>query len=341
MSTPTTTGKTNVRYADPNAPMRILVHGEPGTGRKTFCAQAPSPVFLCLDRDEPPAGVPYWDIPHDGENIRLRDLLVALERFTSEAHANKTLVIHSMAAIEALFIDEIEEDLQRKADDSEEGGPRTFSEYNDENRGGGYELIANHWKSLFSYLDSVQRKCGVHVVLIAETRYNTALGFDSDPSDKRTTFSRATIDAGGQKATGLVKRWAEYMLFLDVKPVTVSEVTEDGSKVHTDHVRFINCTQLPEVDAHCAGAVPWPDFIEFHVEQGFDWFFRNAMLIRKYGKELPSRLRAALKEAMTKMPAADVQILGEAFTNAVKQHDYAGAKQMLEFATEVAKIGGS
>lgn len=330
MSTPTTSKKPNVRYADPNAPMRILVHGEPGTGRKTFCAQAPNPVFLCLDRNGPPRGVPCWEIVHnDGDAIRYPDVVAALSRVVDESHEYKTVVVQSMDAIQALIIKEIEEETGQ-----------TFSAYNDENRGGGYELIAEHWETFYNYLDVVQRKRNVHVVLIADSRYNAAFGVDSGPTEKRSPFSRATIDTGGQKATGLAKRWAEYMLFLDVKPVTTSSFDETGHKQQTEYVRFINCTQLPEVDAHCAGAVPWPDFIEFHVDHGFDWFLRNAMLIRKYGKELPSRLKALLKETLTKVPPADVQALGEAFTNALEQHDYAGAKQMLEFATSVAGIGG-
>jgi hypothetical protein len=300
-----------------NKPLKVLVHGERGIGITTFFAHAPDVLFLSLDGGTDRMDVTKWQ----GELATLSDLEVAIEQLASSRHDFRSIAVEGVEAIEGLIIDRIEERLQRDAEETD--GPTTFDEYNDEARGGGWDLVRTEWRGLFQRLDALRAR-GMNILMSAPTQLVERRSVQDFPIHRFVPQIR-----GGQGVGNLLRGWFDHILYvadeevLDVvddvivtcKRCKTTLAVVEGSSVdlfdkgitscsHSwcirretkktptgKSVRFMHCTQTPWHDAKCHGGIEWPDRILFDVEHGWRRFSTNARLIREHGRALPTFLR--------------------------------------------------
>ncbi len=87
----------NVARSTPKPP-RIIIFGDPGIGKSTFGAQAPSPIFIqCED------GLGTLDVPAFPLASRYEDVLEAIGALYQEDHEYQTVVIDSLDWLEPLI----------------------------------------------------------------------------------------------------------------------------------------------------------------------------------------------------------------------------------------------
>jgi len=310
-------------------PIRLLVHGESGSGRTTFLTWASSPIFISLDRGaEFHRNLPRIRTPREGrwtaDSVRY-----AIRWLSTEEHDFKTVVIESLEVLERLLIDEIEARLVQKAE-REGDGPRTFNELNDEERGGGFDLLADAWREILLLLEELQRKKGMDVALSATTSFEAFMTLSSE------LVMKATIGLS-KKVSRLTKSWADYVFFIEAEEVrnVQEETPPPGRRRYCQ--RFLCCTLQPDVDAKARGELPWPQRIACEVAQ-YKWFLSNASLVNAYGRDLPAWLNARLSEVLGDTKGELVDYINESFQRELDDCNYDGALTVIGVAR--SSLGG-
>jgi hypothetical protein len=171
-------------------PLRVVLYAPEKTGKTTFAARAPSPIFLGTEDG-------FGDItptPPIHDPSSWTDALTFLRVLRSEQHDYKTLIIDTVDFLEPLCWEHV---CKREGVDSIE------------KIGGGYgkgHLAAQlEWRNLLADLDRLRAK-GMTIILLAHSKTHTFQNPDGED------YSRYTL-AMNEKSAGLIKQWADIVLF--------------------------------------------------------------------------------------------------------------------------------
>jgi hypothetical protein len=181
-----TTGKVQEPYS-------LTIFGQPGCGKTTFAAGAPSPIFLPCEN-----GTGHLDVARFPQPESWGDVRAAAQTLLKEKHDFKTFVIDTLDAAEPLCWQEVMA-----------GDPKKPKSIDEAHGGYGRGVAAAQvlWRGLLGDLDLLLRN-GMNVVLIAHAK---VAKFKS-PDLAVEPFDRWELRLA-PSASALMKEWPKGLFF--------------------------------------------------------------------------------------------------------------------------------
>jgi hypothetical protein len=219
---------TNIHPATATLPPRILVHGAEGTGKTTFAAKFPAPVFIQTE-DGCPSKL---TINTFGVLDSYKSVLGCLSFLGTQQHSHRTLVVDSLDLLEPL--------IWREACTA--NGWTTIETVG---YGKGYVVADNYWLDFLAGLDFVRRECGMTIVLLA----HSAIERIDDPRAASYTAYGLRLH---KRARGLVQDWADLIAFLAPDLNITSEdlgFSKKRTRADGGSTRWLHCEGRPSFTA--------------------------------------------------------------------------------------------
>lgn len=219
----------DIRGGPIEAPHRVLVYGVEGSGKSTFAASAPAPLFLGME-----GGTIRLDVQRLPEPRTWADVLEAVAFVRNEDHPFKTLVVDPLNWIEPMCWHAVT------------GGKPIDAKPFD--YGKGYVAALALWRTLLEQLERVWIERKIHVVLVAHAEIKR---FENPMGEAWNHY----VPAMNEKASGLFKRWVDHVIF--VAPEQVARKGEDGRVVGKGTgIRMAYAAPCPAFDAKGRGIAP-------------------------------------------------------------------------------------
>ena len=230
-------------------PHRIVGYGPEGIGKSSFAAGAPNPVFLPLED-----GTNHLDVARLPRAETWREAREAVRLLATEKHEYQTLVIDTLDALEALLWRHMVE-RDRFADEKQKTPLKDIEGYG---YGKGYTKALEDWRGLLKDLETLSAK-GMHVILLAHSwvkSFKNPAGEDYDRYELKLH----------QKAAGLIKEWAESVLFMNYETFAKKDERTKRVRGIDTGARLIFTERRAAYDAKHRGNLPeslplsWADF---------------------------------------------------------------------------------
>lgn len=189
-------------------PRRTMVYGVHGIGKSTFCACAPSPLFIATEEGINDLAVDR--VRWDGRD-QARELAEVMEAIEWIGHSKpcKTLVIDSADWLERLVFDRVAKDR----------GVKSIDDIPYRN---GYKQAVSYWEGVLRALDWL-RGLGIAIMM---TSHATIERFNDPQTDPYDTY-RPDLDKG---SSNMVQEWCDEVLFANYR-VATRKVDEHFGKV--------------------------------------------------------------------------------------------------------------
>jgi hypothetical protein len=288
-------------------PMRVVLYGPEKIGKSTFAADAPNPIVLGAED-----GTSEIDVARMPEPTNWQDILDAIRVLTDEPHNYKTLILDTLDWTEPhcwKVVCDKGDDKGKKKDAIEDFG-----------YGKGYNKAVDEWRVLLQRLDMLRAKRGMHIILLAHSHVKAFHNPDGDDYDRYEMKMNA-------KGAGVVKEWADAVLFANYEISTVTK--GDGLNVKSVGIsqgaRVVYTTRRASADAGNRYGLPaklplsWESFVE---------------AVEKGAPQDPSRLLAAIN---TLLPQVDAETRSKAQGWLAKG---ANAKDALKLSQLADKLRG-
>lgn len=196
-------------------PTRVVLYGVEGIGKSTFGADAPAPIFLGAEDGTSQLDVTRFPSPESWQEV-----LDAVRLLTNETHPYQTLVVDTLDWAEPLLWAFI---CQRDAQ-------KNIEAYG---YGKGYQAALDEWRVFLAALERMRAAKGVNVILVAHSWIKPFKNPEGDDFDRYEMKLNT-------KASGLVKEWADCVLFANFEVLTqrddkkrVRGVDSDARVIHT------------------------------------------------------------------------------------------------------------
>jgi len=168
-------------------PLRTLIYGEPGVGKSSFAAQAPSPLFLCAEDGAGQIDVPKQSVTSWSHMLEILQECVELKGY-------ETIVIDTLDALEDMLTADIVTEAKVASINSGELG-----------YGRGLGALTLQWRPLIAALDRV-RASGKNIMTIAHGQVKKV----NDPTiGEYDRFAPKLYE----KVWGLMNEWSDDVLF--------------------------------------------------------------------------------------------------------------------------------
>lgn len=223
-------------------PHRVVLYGVEGIGKSTFAATAPSPIFLGAED-----GTAHLDVARLPAPQSWSDVLDAIETLTTEGHEFQTLAVDSLDWIEPM----VWSDLCRRND---------MKSIEDFGYGKGYVAALDEWRKFLSAIERLQTTRKMHVVLIA---HSVVKPFKNPEGPDFDRYQMKLHD----KAAGLVKEWAEDVLFANYQTFANKDERTKRVKGVSTGARLVYTVRTAAYDAKNRHNLPeemplgWEDFV--------------------------------------------------------------------------------
>lgn len=224
-------------------PLRTLIYAAEGLGKTTFAANAPSPVFVPVEDGTNHLDVPRFPVPESWQ-----DILDAISELTTADHEFQTVVIDTVDAAEALLWAHICQRYGVATLDDVGGG-----------YGRGFSVALDEWRRLLSAIERLQKAKSVNVLLLAHSwikPFKNPAGADWDRYELKLN----------NKAAGLLKEWADDVLYCGFETFTVKDEKTKRIKGVSSGARLIYTQRTASFDAKSRHSLPetlplnWADF---------------------------------------------------------------------------------
>lgn len=194
-------------------PPRLLVFGEGGTGKTTFAASAPSPLFIAAEDGQ-------YVLDKDGKELEVATVRVHSysEVFGVLSNWNpkyKTVVFDTLDEMEKLVCEEILKERGKKS-------------MEDEAYGALYKHLGEKFKRLLVALESLQAKHNVTVIFLAHTQRRDIV----NPDGPDYTLTDIKLFQGKQPSTRPgddIHQWVDDFMY-----ATVERMVKNDKSVSTD-----------------------------------------------------------------------------------------------------------
>jgi AAA domain len=241
-------------------PSRYILHGCEKTGKTSFAAYTPSPVFIQTKGE---TGLETLieagrlsEVPHFPEIQSFDGIVQAIEELIEQPHDYKTLVIDTLNGAERLCHEEV-----CRRDYGGDMGERGFTGYMR-----GYEVSLVDWRNLLTMLDTLREKRRMAILCLCHTKvkpFRNPEGADYD---------RYAPDMH-DKTWGLSHKWSDAVLFLNYETFVDEKDPKKRGKATSTQARILyterhaaydagNRFGLPnEIDMGNSGQEAWNNFI--------------------------------------------------------------------------------
>lgn len=183
-------------------PRRVVLYATEKVGKSTFAAGAPSPIFICSED-----GTSQLDVSRFPEPKCFSDVLDAIQVLLAEPHGFKTLVLDTLDWLEPLV----------HAHVCEKNG---WANIETPGYGKGPSAALDQWRLLLARLEELQKKRGMHIILLAHSWIKTFKNPEAVGDYDRYELKLSP------KASGVIKEWCEAVLFANHETLT----TEKGGR---------------------------------------------------------------------------------------------------------------
>lgn len=223
-------------------PKRIVLYGVEGIGKSTFGANAPKPIFIGAED-----GTAHLDV----ERLTIetwRDLLDVVRLLTNDPHEYQTFVLDTLDWVEPMLWDFI-----CKRD--------SMANVEAYGYGKGYITALDEWRVLLAALERMQAARKMHVILLAHSWIKPFKNPEGDDFDRYEMKLHA-------KAAGLIKEWAETVLFTNYETFASKDAKTKRVKGVSTGARLMYTTRCAAFDAknrnNLADFLPlsWAEFVE-------------------------------------------------------------------------------
>ena len=218
-------------------PPRVIIYGVQGIGKTTLAGFAPDPVFIPVE--DGVKGRQAFPKPQS-----YNEILEAIDFLLTQDHPFRTLVIDSLDAVEPLLWSHVCTAHEKRAID-------------DFGYGKGYDRAVDEWRSgMLAGLDALREQRGMMIALVAHSQVVKVEPPETDPYDRYQMRLH-------KKAEALLVDWADALLFVNYKVVTVKRggASDDDRRRGTGTgARSIFCNERPAWRAK--NRYDFPDSIE-------------------------------------------------------------------------------
>jgi hypothetical protein len=222
-------------------PISVVCFGPEGVGKSSFGAGAPRPIFVGAEDGTAQLDVERMPAPESWD-----DILDAVRVLTTEPHEYKTIVLDTLDWIEPLIWAHI----------CARDGEANIEAYG---FGKGFQVALDEWRRLIVALEGLMRTKGMNVVLLAHSWIKTF----KNPAGE--DFDRYELKIHG-KAAGLVKEWAEAVLFANWETFAKKDEKTKKVKGVSTGARLLYTERKAAYDAKNRYSLPeelplsWDDF---------------------------------------------------------------------------------
>jgi len=195
----------------------IVIYGTPKVGKSTWAANAPSPIFIDLERGSYSLDVARID---KSDINSFKDVMAILRELYSEEHDYKTVVIDSIDWLERMIFDDIAKEHNARSIDDSRVANLGF--------GKGYTLANAEMGKLTKALDALRIDKGITVILICHAIVETLTlpGVDA--------YNHYQLKLH-KKNIGLFQEWAQCILFAKQKMVVTQTDSGFNKKLGKGH----------------------------------------------------------------------------------------------------------
>lgn len=200
-------------------PLKMLIYGDNGVGKSTFCSQAPQPLMLDLEGNIDHLNTPKLVVR------TFEDLQATLQALGSEEHDYQTVVVDSIDTLEQLFWLRI--CYENQVSSIEDARKLDY--------GRGYVLAQSLWKAFLDALDQLREKKKLNIILIGHAAVVSRVDKTSGE-----TFERTELRIH-KKAAGLLGDWCHCIAYAHV-PLTFSHSGKKPARVCSSGSRLMAMT---------------------------------------------------------------------------------------------------
>lgn len=241
-------------------PNRVLYYGSPGTGKTTFGAFAPKPLFLLTPGETGLITLSSYNRVPECDYAECRefgDVISALSHLIGNDTGHKTLVVDTANGLERLCFESV---CQARYG----GSMQKFLDY-----GKGPEVALPEWRKLFKMLDQVRAARNMGMILLAHSAVKRIKNPDGDDYDKSTLLIH-------EKLREDVMQWADITLFAR----RVLGTKKDGMRVKADFLGELQLIATEGPTHEAKNRVGLPSIIDIASAEPKDVFGSFAMAMR-------------------------------------------------------------
>ena len=206
-------------------PSRYVLHGPEGSGKTSFGAHFPKPIFIqtkgetgietLIDSGRLP------EVAHFPECMSYADLLAVVSELTDGEHDYKTLVIDTLNGAERLC-----HEFVCDRDFGSKWGKDGFTSYMT-----GFEVSLADWRTLLGGLDRLREERKMTVVCLCHTKVAPFKNPEGPDYDRYQPDMHP-------KTWGLTHKWADAVLFLNFETFTEKDGQRSKGKGGQQRIMF-------------------------------------------------------------------------------------------------------
>lgn len=178
-------------------PIRIVLYGTDGVGKSSFAARSPSPIFIGSED-----GTAQLDVSRMPSIASWKDILDSVDELGAEEHQHKTAVLDTADWAEPMAWKAV----------CDRGGKTDIEAFG---YGKGYAAALDEWRLLLSKFERARSQRSMSIIVLAHSWVKSF----KNPDEGADDFDRYEL-ALHPKAGGLLKQWADCVLFANYETFT-------------------------------------------------------------------------------------------------------------------------
>lgn len=232
--------KVHLKTGRSEVPLKMFVYGERGVGKSTLLSMSESPVVLSAEQGHEELGTARYEVS------TWEEALAAIDSLIDDKHEFKTFGVDTLDWLEAMLHDYV---MRTK------GITDMAAKY-----GAGYKEALSEWRIFLSRIETLHRKRGMHIMLLAHMevkQISNPLGGDF------TKYQPKLRD----KAYGLLAEWVSMILFAAHETYVLRADEDSPYKATSTGMRVLYTEQRGGFDAKNRYRMPakiplsWSDIV--------------------------------------------------------------------------------
>jgi len=217
-------------------PFRAVLYGTSSIGKTTLAANAPSPVFLCVEDGARQAGADAWMF--DGDRVTpnsLEEFRTALAAITKSHDGYQTLVVDGLDALDKLAMKHLVDK-----------NPRWNGNFAHEGYGKPESMLLGVWREVVVDLERANN-AGLNIILLGHSRVEKFAAPDM-PQIDRYQISVTSHKLGD--VAGFLSGWSDIVGFCKFEPMLIEEGRRTRG-VGIQGARMMYLQRTDSFDAKC------------------------------------------------------------------------------------------